>query len=336
MAQELAHPPQQQSGNFFAKILEAATNPEIDATKVATMAELAVRLQDRERETEFNRAKNAAIQAMPVITKEGIIKIPANHNKGTQERTQGRFARFEDIYRVVRPILQENNLALGFDVAERPSGGVTVRPILSHANGYTERGEAMPLPADTSGSKNAAQAVGSSVQYGKRYTMCAMLNIVTEGVDDDGRGGQATVVLPFEREQLVLEEATAAHKAGRYLDWYSNATPKERAWLIQSGKHVEFGGQAALPAARPEPAAKPEQPDPPKKPAASGGPKSAREQRATEWVDWFKTELKALNDAPSITQLQDENMSTITVLQSSFPALYAELDRAVNDKLASL
>jgi hypothetical protein len=330
MGQEVAHAPEQQSGNFLAAILKAATDPAIDATKVATMAELAVKLQDRERETEFNRAKNAAIMDMPVITKEGIITIPAKDGKPA--RTQGRFARFEDIYRVVRPILQVNNLALAFDVAERPSGGVTVRPILSHANGYTERGEAMPLPADTSGSKNAAQAVGSSVQYGKRYTMCAMLNIVTEGMDDDGRGGAPNVSLPFEREQVVLNDAKQAHEDGRYLEWFGGQSPKDRAWLIQSGQHEGFGGQVTLALPKSEP-----KPEPAQQQAKSAAkPTNNREQRARDWVDWFKGELAKCGDVPTITALQDDNQSTITTLQSSFPALYAELDRAVNDRLASL
>ena len=47
----------------------------------------------------------------------------------------------------------------------------------------------MKLPADTSGSKNVVQAIGSSVSYGKRYTMQALLNITSGGEDDDGHSG---------------------------------------------------------------------------------------------------------------------------------------------------
>jgi hypothetical protein len=51
-----------------------------------------VKLQDRERETEFNKALNAAIQEMPVISKEGDY-----HNSG-----QGREASAHP--RPVRPL----------------------------------------------------------------------------------------------------------------------------------------------------------------------------------------------------------------------------------------
>jgi hypothetical protein len=211
-----------QSPNFLAAILDAAKDATVDATKVETMANLAVKLQDREREMEFNRSLVAAQLEMPVISKDGEIII--NDKQGNFVRKQGKFARYEDIDRVIRPILARHGLALRFEIGNAAESAVTVRPILTHANGYTERGEAMKLPADTSGSKNSTQAVGSATQYGKRYAACAMLNIVTEGVDDDGRGG-VLVSLPFEREQLVLEEAKAAHEAGTYLHWFGQQSP---------------------------------------------------------------------------------------------------------------
>lgn len=337
MAQDIAQVPQQQSGSFLAAILDAATNPDIDAEKMKTMAELAVKLQDREREIEFNRAKNAAIMAMPVITKDGRIVIK---DKDTgRERQQGRFARFEDIDRVVRPILETHQLALSFDIAERQGGGITVRPILTHTNGFTERGEAMPLPADQSGGKNAVQAVGSAAAYGKRYTMCAMLNIVTEAEDDDGSGGQL-VGLPNESEQLVLTEATAAHEAGRYVAWFGEQGPRVRAWLIASGKHEGFGGQTALPSRRPVPPAN-ERRDPPREEprqpsATTGGSKPTREQRAREWVDWFKDEVRGCGSARAIEGLRTEHAGTLDTLRQAFPALYREADTAAEDKLASL
>lgn len=326
---------ERQSNNFLAAILAAATDPNTDATKVETMANLAVKLQDRERETEFNRALVAAQLEMPVLTRDGIIKIPANREKNTPERIQGRFAKWEDIDRVVRPILARHHLALRFEVGNVEQSAVTVRPILTHANGYTERGEAMKLPADGSGSKNATQAVGSSVAYGKRYSACAMLNIVTEGVDDDGRGG-TIVSLPYEREQLVLDAARAAHEAGHYLEWFGTATPKERAWLIANGHHVAFGGQTALPSAPPPPAAAAE---PEAAPATNGQQTAAKptaEQKARTWVDWFKGEVDACTRAAEITALQDESEDTLAQLQRRYPALHREATRAADDKLASL
>jgi hypothetical protein len=57
--------------------------------------------------------------------------------------------------------------------------------ILSHKQGYTQETEII-LPSDTSGSKNAVQAIGSTISYGRRYVTCALLNIST-GDDNDGK-----------------------------------------------------------------------------------------------------------------------------------------------------
>jgi hypothetical protein len=259
---ESAPPPMRQSDNLLAQVIAAAKDPNVDANKMETLARLVNSQQDREREIEFNQSKNAAIMEMPVITKDGIITIPAK--EGKPARTQGRFAKWEDIDRVVRPILAKHSLALSFDMAERQGGGITVTPILSHTNGYTQRGGAFPVPAEDSGSKNKAQSMGSSSSYGKRYAGCAMLNIVTEGVDNDGAGRSTAVNLPFEREQVVREDAELAIAEGRYLEWFATQSPKDRGWLVDQPFHVEHGGQPriAAPEKRPEPRQRGQQRDP--------------------------------------------------------------------------
>ncbi|WP_371924668.1 ERF family protein [Pseudomonas sp. R5(2019)] len=51
-----------------------------------------------------------------------------------------------------------------------------------HRDGHREQ-TAMLLPVDIGKGRNAVQAVGSSTTYGKRYVMCALLNIwkITDG-----------------------------------------------------------------------------------------------------------------------------------------------------------
>jgi hypothetical protein len=249
MANDLAHhepqggalAPAGESANLLAQIVAAAANPEVDAGKMQAMAGLAMQLQDREHEQQFNRDFNAAVMAMPIITKTGRILIPGKN--GEADRVQGSYARFEDLNRIVKPILRENNLSITFEIGgdrER----ITVAPILTHRNGTTRKWPALPLPLETSGSKNNVQGVGSSVSYGKRYAMCAALNISVEAEDDDASGGKVT--MPEERANLVIEEATAAYDDGRYQEWFRAQSPKDRAYLITSGKHAEFGGAAPL------------------------------------------------------------------------------------------
>jgi hypothetical protein len=64
-----------------------------------------------------------------------------------------------------------------------------------HRGGHSEEATKF-YPADTSGSKNAIQAIGSSISYGKRYTASALLNLTSRKEDDDGAKGGGEPVDP--------------------------------------------------------------------------------------------------------------------------------------------
>lgn len=319
--------PVRPSENLLAQVIAAAKDPAIDADKMKTLADLVNGQQDRERQIEFNQDLNAAIMEMPVITKDGQIIIK---EKGTNRVMQStKFAKFEDIDRVVRPILKRHNLAMRFEVDE--SGGQTsVRPILSHTNGHTERGGAMRAPIDSSGSKNNVQGTGSTVSYLKRYTMSATLNLITEGVDDDGNGGQGEVVsLTNEREQLVLREAGAANEAGNYSAYFASLGPKDRAWLLASGKHAEFGGQMLIgsaPKATPKPRVEPEpEPEPEPRPEPTTKAKAGTPR---EWVDLLKGDLDKRTTVDALDTYWDGKRDALAKLAEAEPDLEREAQDA--------
>lgn len=321
---------QSQSALLISQILAVVKDPDVDAQKVESVAKLATGLQDREREAEFNRSMHAAISEMPVITRDGAIKIVKNNIT----RIQGRFARYEDLDRVCRPILLRNGLSIAFEIGEDERGqAVTVRPIVRHNNGFTYRGEAMRVPQDTSGSKNAAQASGSSQSYGKRYAYIATFNIITEGADDDGNQG-AMLSLPHERETTVLDEAEAAAKEGRYLDWFQQQGPKDRAWLVANGHHERFGGQPLPQIAAKKSAPKAEQeqeqeqaPEPkPEKPRMS----------AKEWVEQYKRQVDETNGVEDLIELQKVNQSALDRLKTVDKELYDSAVKHNSDRYAQL
>ena len=74
----------------------------------------------------------------------------------------------------------------------------------------------------------------------------------------------------------------------------------------------------------------------PQQPATTGGSASSAEQRAREWVQWFKDELQGCQSPASIEQLQEESEKTLTQLHKRFPELGKEAARAADDRLASL
>jgi hypothetical protein len=112
----------------------------------------------------------------------------------------------------------------GFSIRHRISqanGKITVTGILSHRDGHSEEAE-LELPTDKTGSKNDVQAIGSSVQYGQRYTTKALLNIRSRAqsdrrIDDDGAaaGGHGAIdAAQLEQIQMLIVET--ASDIGRF------------------------------------------------------------------------------------------------------------------------
>ena len=178
-------PVQDMSGGILAVIERAARDPSVDIDKLERLLEMSERVQARNAEAEFNAALAVMQPELPTIDERGGIK-DRNGN------VQSKYALWEDVNEAIRPVLSKYGFALNFKT-RMADGKITVTGILRHSAGHSDTTE-MELPADTSGSKNAVQSIGSSVSYGKRYTAYALLNITTGGEDDDGaRGGARTI-----------------------------------------------------------------------------------------------------------------------------------------------
>lgn len=170
--QESAVAAQPEATTILQVIQRAAADPQCDIEKMERLMAMHERMQAKTAQTEFNSALASMQCDIPSIAERG-----EGHNKIT-------YATLEDINDVIKPIMQRYGFAMSFKV-EHAQAGISVTGILMHRAGHREE-TTMLLPSDTSGSKNAVQAVASSVSYGKRYVMCAMLNITTRGEDDDG------------------------------------------------------------------------------------------------------------------------------------------------------
>lgn len=167
-------------------IERAARDPNVDPEKLERLMALHERVSARDAKAAYTRALAALQQELPAIVERGGIK-----NKGGE--TQSTYALWEDINATIKPLLQKHGFALSFRIGQNAEK-VTVTGVLSHVEGHSED-TTMFLPVDTSGSKNAVQAVGSSISYGKRYTATALLNLTSRGDDDDGKaaGGDGPI-----------------------------------------------------------------------------------------------------------------------------------------------
>jgi len=164
---------------LLSMIERVCLDPTADIDKLSKMLDMQERVLNRNAEQAF-AADFAAMQSeLPRIARNGKIEI----KKDGRLIQSTAFAKLEDINDGVRPTLQKYGFGVSFTI-DQAGGLITVTAKLLHRLGHSEK-TSISLPIDTSGSKNNVQGNGSTVSYGKRYAICALLNIST-GDDVDG------------------------------------------------------------------------------------------------------------------------------------------------------
>ncbi len=155
-----------------------AKDRKLTVEKLGELIGLQERIMAADARSAFDAAYKVMQPAIPRITKRGVIK-------NREGREQSRYAKYEDIRRVVDPILMRHGFQVHFRTEWPETGTLEVVGLLTHDRGHT-RESRFRTTADASGGKNAIQGLGSGVSYGKRYTLIDLLAIVCEGQDDDG------------------------------------------------------------------------------------------------------------------------------------------------------
>lgn len=176
-----------ESSALMSVIERVASDPNSDISKLEKMLDMQERVLDRNAAQAFT-ADMAAMQGeMP-----RVLKLASGHNTT--------YARLEDINDAVRPILQKYGFAVTFNIDQPDVKAVKITAILSHKQGHKQK-SSLILPLDSSGSKNAVQSIGSTVSYGKRYTVCALLNIST---GDDTNGAKISDEIVKKKQKLSI------------------------------------------------------------------------------------------------------------------------------------
>jgi hypothetical protein len=172
------------------------------------MVEKLMTLQERWDASQARKAFDKAIAA----AKAKITPIQRNA-KGHNDK---RYADFAAIAKVVDPILSEHGLSYRFRTAQ--SDRISVTCILSHEAGHSEE-TTLTGPPDASGSKNAIQAIGSTLTYLQRYSLVQMLGLAAAADDDGKAGGSVETVTQKQADDLTdLIEAHGKNRA-QFLKW---------------------------------------------------------------------------------------------------------------------
>jgi hypothetical protein len=178
--------------------------PNLDPAKLEHLLRLYEHTTQRAAEAAFNAALVELQPKLPVIERNGEIK---GNEKGADGKSTGnqvkrnKYALYEDIIDACRPLLSLHGFGETFEI-DQTEARMTVTCVLRHREGYSTR-TAIALPFDSSPGKNNNQGWGSTLSYGKRYSYCAALNIVTRGEDDDGKkGGDGATISDEQGDEL--------------------------------------------------------------------------------------------------------------------------------------
>lgn len=157
--------------DLLSLIAKVVSDPRVDVEKIERLLAMQERVVADQRHAAFTAAMARVAPQLPEIERLGT-----SHH--------GKYARDVDIDRVLRPIISKEGLSLSFDSVPA-EGKVRVICKLSHAEGYSEVKQ-IDLPIDNSGSKNGAQAIISTVSYGRRALTKMFFNLMEQGEDTDG------------------------------------------------------------------------------------------------------------------------------------------------------
>lgn len=191
---------------------------DLDFARVKEAVDLLKSIRADAAKMAFNAALARAQPLLPVIGRNGeiIIRNKEDRQKGLPIERQRieqktKFADWADINEAVTPIISTEGLSLGFDSVGGHGDTISVTCYLRHSGGHEQK-TTLVLPHDTTGSKNPAQAIGSSLSYGKRYTAGLLLNFVSRAAPEGDNDGKSS----DERVQTIGSDKTKAWDVIQY------------------------------------------------------------------------------------------------------------------------
>jgi hypothetical protein len=165
-------------------------------------------LQERWEKNQARKEFDAAIAAAKAEISP-VVRNATGHNSK-------RYADFAAIARAVDPVITKHGLSYRFRTAQTDRIAVTC--VLSHRAGHSEE-TTLAGPPDASGSKNAIQAIGSTLTYLQRYSLVQALGLAA-GDDDDGKTAATGDSITQEQADALRDAIEANGKnLTKFLQW---------------------------------------------------------------------------------------------------------------------
>jgi len=157
-----------------------------------------------QKDWEANEARKAYHKAMaefkenpPKIEKDRKVDFAKKDGGG---RVKYNHASLANVVDKITAELSKHGFSASWSTEQ--NGAITVTCHITHSMGHTER-TTLTASADTTGSKNAIQAIGSTISYLQRYTILAGTGMATADMDNDAAGADVEKISDKELSNLL-------------------------------------------------------------------------------------------------------------------------------------
>ena len=218
-------------------VIMVAIEKGYDPAFIEKMMDLSDRHEKNEARKSYVRAMAAFKANPPKILKDSHVEY-----KGTKYD----HASLGNVTETISQALSQNDLTAAWET-DQGDNRITVTCHITHIAGHSES-TTLSAGADTSGSKNAIQAIGSTITYLQRYTLLAITGLAAMGQDDDGKDSEPTEPKP--KKELVPEaknhwaNAVTAYRRDKNfkkIEEHVYISPDNKKKIIADAKNVNIG-----------------------------------------------------------------------------------------------
>lgn len=217
---ETAHPDAgAETKSVMTMIERVASDPNFDVVKLEKLMDLQERILNRRAKESFAADY---VQMKPNLPK--VIRTKSNM------QTKSMYAPLEEINTAIDPVLQKHGFGTATKIIAQTDTSVTIRAELWHKDGHVEENTVI-LPLDKTGiagtvNKTNLHATASTITYGKRIAICALLNVST-GDDADGNAQAGFITTEQGADFDLRSRALGEKNHDRLMEFLGIQTPME-------------------------------------------------------------------------------------------------------------
>ena len=183
--------------NSPAQLIRDAVSGGADLEKLKGLLDLQERWEANEAKKAYHRAMADFKANPPKIEKDRKVSFSTNAGK-----TSYNHASLSNVTDKINKELSRCGLSASWRTQQNGTISVTCR--ITHEKGHYEE-TTLTAPADSSGSKNAIQQIGSTITYLERYTLLALTGLATYEQDDDAKAIEPIEYVDFKQASKIRD-----------------------------------------------------------------------------------------------------------------------------------